>query len=284
MSKENNTPIVLSMIKHDKIFNHINAYAQGKSTHYDIMHAHTFHEFSFLVSGSLINNSNNRHIKLNKNDLLINRPDCAHQLLLDKNSDYILFNIEINNDFLKTLLSTLNGIDIDKIFTTPMAILHCSNTEAFEITQLFYMAQKQKNVESKQFYLKLLLIKYLTKFIVSMQNSAPNTINTNTDIINVMLKELNTIDNFTLSSKEICNKQNYSQEYIIRIFKSANLDTPNKIFLKNKLSYAATLLATSDIKILNIAELCGIYTISYFNKAFKKEFGDTPMQYRKKHQ
>lgn len=284
MPDKNKMPIVLSMIKHHELFNDINAYAQGKSTHYDVMHSHTFHEFSFLVSGSIINHFNNRLIKLNKNDLLINRPDCEHQVLLDKNNDYVLFHLEIKTDFLRNLLLSLNGIDIDKLFTSPMSILHCSNTESFEITQLFHLAQKQTNIENKQFYLKLLLIKYLTKFIVNKQNSLQKATDANSDIINIMLKELNIIDNFTLSSKEICNKQNYSQEHIIRIFKSANLDTPNKIFLKNKLNYAATLIASSDIKIIDIAELCGIYTMSYFNKAFKKEFGDTPMQYRKKFQ
>ncbi|MBQ7348975.1 MAG: helix-turn-helix transcriptional regulator, partial [Clostridia bacterium] len=45
----------------------------------------------------------------------------------------------------------------------------------------------------------------------------------------------------------------------------------------------ATLLTNSKMKIINVAELCGIYTISYFNKSFKKEFGESPSQYRKKH-
>ena len=43
------------------------------------------------------------------------------------------------------------------------------------------------------------------------------------------------------------------------------------------------ILANSKIKIINIAELCGIYSISYFNTAFKKEFGISPSQYRKKY-
>ena len=33
--------------------------------------------------------------------------------------------------------------------------------------------------------------------------------------------------------------------------------------------------------IIKIAEICGIYTVSYFNKSFKAEYGISPSQYRK---
>jgi AraC-like DNA-binding protein len=102
-------------------------------------------------------------------------------------------------------------------------------------------------------------------------------------IIKSVLSELNNPKNYFVTTKEIIKRLDYSQEYIIRLFKLSNLDSPNKIFLKNKLNYACTFLRNSEIKIIDIAEMCGIYTISYFNKVFKEEFGISPSNYRKKY-
>ena len=48
------------------------------------------------------------------------------------------------------------------------------------------------------------------------------------------------------------------------------------------LTAAAEALHTTDETVLTIASRCGFENLSYFNRAFKKHFGMTPREYRKK--
>ena len=50
-----------------------------------------------------------------------------------------------------------------------------------------------------------------------------------------------------------------------------------------RLNMASTLLYTTDLPILAIALECGFNNISYFNRAFKKQFNTTPTEHRLKH-
>ncbi len=282
-NRKMSNPIVLDMFKQDGQLNDINLYINTNYVHYDIKHSHTFYEFAFIANGTIINKDENVTVKLVKHDLVAIRPEYGHQLFLDGNNSYTMYNIEVNSNFIINILSMLNGINIDELLKKPFTHLHCSNSETAEIMQLFNQYQQQTNPKDKQFYLKLILIKYLTKITASIKSNVVQASIQYSEIINNMLKELNSIDNFPLSTRQIASKLGYSQEYIIRLFKEAQIDSPNKIFLKNKLTHSATLLTNSNMKILNIAELCGIYTLSYFNKSFKKEFGLSPSQYRKKY-
>ena len=257
-------------------------YAQTPEFHYDVEHMHSHHEFVFVERGSLLNVSEGRTVKLVKNDIVIMRPECAHKIMFDKKANYLFFNLEINSEFLEKLLLTIENTDINSAIPDKITYLHCSDDEGFELMQLVNFATKYPiGSKNRQFYLKLLVLSLLTKCVVNVQSRLNDTA-IDSPVINTMITELNKSENFLFSTNQICQKLNYSQEYVIRLFKSANLDTPNKIFLKNKLNYACTYLKTSSLKIVDIAEMCGIYTVSYFNKAFKKEFGVSPSQYRKK--
>jgi len=50
----------------------------------------------------------------------------------------------------------------------------------------------------------------------------------------------------------------------------------------HRLNAAAEALHTTDETVLTIASRCGFENLSYFNRAFKKHFGMTPREYRKK--
>jgi len=57
--------------------------------------------------------------------------------------------------------------------------------------------------------------------------------------------------------------------------------SPGKWLLDKRLSRAAFLLSHSDNPIVDIVNESGFKNISHFNKAFKKQFGSAPLQYRK---
>lgn len=85
-----------------------------------------------------------------------------------------------------------------------------------------------------------------------------------------------------ISVEEISRRCFYSKSYFMRFFKET-MGLSFVEYLNNyRLDTAAKLLLASGENILNIASECGFENLSYFNRRFKKRFGMTPGEYRKK--
>lgn len=78
----------------------------------------------------------------------------------------------------------------------------------------------------------------------------------------------------------ICKNAGISKYYFIRLFQKNLGTTPGKYLQKQRLHYAIKLLRHSNQSILSVAFDAGYYSLSTFERAFKKQFGISPMQYR----
>ncbi len=65
------------------------------------------------------------------------------------------------------------------------------------------------------------------------------------------------------------------------IFKSSFDITPARYITAKRTEYAKSLLVSGVLSVSDIASMCGYSDVYYFSKAFKKEIGLTPTQYRK---
>lgn len=91
-------------------------------------------------------------------------------------------------------------------------------------------------------------------------------------------------DNLTndLSVQSVCSRFHLSHSEIYSIFKEYFHSTPAE-YIKNRRIYkACELLTTTSLPVSRIAQLCGIPDYNYFSKIFKREFGISPRDYRKK--
>ncbi len=65
-----------------------------------------------------------------------------------------------------------------------------------------------------------------------------------------------------------------------RRFKRLYQMTPQQYILRVRINAAGQLLISSDHSVAEIAAECGFYDQSYFTKQFRKQHGQTPLQYR----
>ena len=72
-----------------------------------------------------------------------------------------------------------------------------------------------------------------------------------------------------------------SREHLCRSFKKYLGVSPSAYLNAKRLNYAANLLLHSDQKVIDVAYASGFQSLSRFYHAFKKEFGVSPLQYRK---
>ena len=151
--------------------NDINFYINTQESHYDKKHSHSHFEFAFLQNGSILNSSQNKTERLTKNTFIAMRPECVHQLFLDENNEYFLFNLEINSSFLHNIVMSMENMNIDDIFVKPIYYFKCSDQEAIEINELILLTVKaQNNEQKKQFCLKLLVMYLFTKLYIRLND------------------------------------------------------------------------------------------------------------------
>lgn len=73
----------------------------------------------------------------------------------------------------------------------------------------------------------------------------------------------------------------FSESHFMRYFKETMGTSFIDYLREYRLTMAARLLLASDASVLSIAEEVGFDNLSYFNRAFKAQYGMTPSKYRK---
>jgi AraC-like DNA-binding protein len=70
--------------------------------------------------------------------------------------------------------------------------------------------------------------------------------------------------------------------HFLRTFRHLTGVTPHQFLLRTRLRQAATRLASSDAKVIDIALASGFDDVSNFNRSFRAEFGQSPRTYRRR--
>ncbi len=82
---------------------------------------------------------------------------------------------------------------------------------------------------------------------------------------------------------DIAKEAGMSQSHFMKYFRNRMGISFVSYLNEYRLTMASRLLAASDSSILNIASEAGFENLSYFNRLFKKRFGMTPRDYRRKY-
>ena len=77
---------------------------------------------------------------------------------------------------------------------------------------------------------------------------------------------------------ELCRR---SQEHVEREVRKHTGQTTSYIVNQARMAWASYMLLFSDMEILDISQGCGLESVSYFYKVFRKSFAISPGQYRR---
>ena len=92
------------------------------------------------------------------------------------------------------------------------------------------------------------------------------------------------ISNGDLSLQTVSEEIGLTAPYFSQLFSRETGQGVNAYITGQRMEFAGRLLTSSDLKVDDIAAQTGFSSANYFNLVFKKNFGITPTQYRKKTQ
>jgi len=94
----------------------------------------------------------------------------------------------------------------------------------------------------------------------------------------------NNLDNASLSVNDIANEFGMSRSALYTKINEVIGQAPAEYIRSIRLNKASELLSSKELSIAQIAYMTGFNDPHYFGKAFKREYGITPSEYRKKNQ
>ncbi|CAM1359166.1 hypothetical protein TPENAI_10274 [Tenacibaculum litopenaei] len=242
--------------------------------------------FLYLINGELnLKLNKNKNVSLKKNEAIL-IPN-GNDLL--KKENYLSYHncnaltISISN---KTIQSFIKKTDINYTITPSkkekkrMTFTQNHRLKNL-IDSLFLINQNNLKNKEKRFELKIqeLLWECLDKdehYFIS------NFIDHN-DIKSIKIDEVlrNNIHN-KVTIEQLARDCNMSLSKFKRIFKAEYNMTPGKWIHNERMKIAYNLLSETDMQVVDIAYQIGFNSPSHFTKSFKKTYGYSPIQKRKK--
>lgn len=134
-----------------------------------------------------------------------------------------------------------------------------------------------------QLAVKGLLFQFMFTLVSNQKNkdSVPDIKAKSLEKLKTVLKYVEEHYTEPISIEEISSLTYYSKSHFMKFFK-AYMNVGFTTYLNDyRLTMAARMLAATSQTVLEIAVLTGFDNLSYFNRLFKRKYGNTPIQYRR---
>lgn len=250
-------------------------------------HVHNFVEISYVYSGKFRQVIDGREVTLKKGEICLIDTDVPHSIG-PTGADDIIINILMTKKYFrdKLLLNSFSkGIITDFILNvisetaSHRQYIIFKNKEFLEIHSVICEILKETffpcigSREAVSHYLNILFIKLVRDFDYETNGQ---TSRQDTQILEI-LKYLETnIETISLSA--LAERFHYSPNYLSTLLKKKTGKSYSEITLDKRLDQAKTLLATTDLRINEVAERCGFHNPTFFYKKYKEKFNRLPSQ------
>ena len=240
-----------------------------------VVHTHeNFYELMLVTEGEWLNITSIGTFTLSAGVLTLFKPGASHQLYTEPlTSKHLLLCIEI--DYFENFVSRCFP---QFSFSNESSFLSVTISKE-KLRYLEYLGNCIcQNTQPRKIAADEILMLSISSLLSRSLSSTGD--NYALDII----KKLDTFFYLNNTVDEICANYPYSKSLLMQQFKRIAGTTIVNYKAKQKLAYAAHLLTSTNIKIIDIANTLQYSSLSYFLHRFRSEYGMTPSEYRKLHQ
>ncbi|HEX2986316.1 MAG TPA: AraC family transcriptional regulator [Caproiciproducens sp.] len=256
-------------------------------------HKHSFLEMLYVYSGECIHTIGGQKIAMKQGDISILDTNVKHSVTIRSNNDIIINCLMRKNYFDTAFFSRLANNDLFSNFfihavyqsktMNDYILFHSAGNEAVRQTMVSllceYFDKKMCSNEIIDSYLVILFAQLLRVYQKDV-NSENYAVLKENKISNIILYLQEHYQDATLLST--AQYFNFHPNYLSFVFKQLTgmrfIDFLHEYRLKN----ACLMLDSTNIPVEKIANAVGYANLHYFYQLFKKHYGTTPSEYRKK--
>ncbi len=245
----------------------------------NVWHKHTFFEFAVNLKGEYQNDIDGKKIIMKEGNVVLMRPEDAHNPHCFGDG-HIHRDIYVTVEKMKAICDVFGPDVYKRITEKPLVINMTLKKPELDTLQtdlnIFngYEQVSDTNAES----LHTTVVTYILGLWIKKQckkSELPREIEDLLSKINSGAFLGNNID-------EIAETTNYSHGYLCKIFKK-HLGVSLLEYVRDfKMNYSLTLLTNKDMSIMEISNILNYDVPSSFINAFKKKYGVSPREMRKK--
>lgn len=258
-------------------FNWIRSLSEAASPH-----THRFFEIFVVTGGRMLHEVNGERMAVEKGIAVLIRPADLHGFFSDHGSDCSFLNIAFPEEVLEEVCAFLGGRLSPGYYRRLSSCLtaHIPNWLAEHALQsyrelcLLPPDGRKADVQGK------LLIAELLEACFLPQEAAGNA----PEWLEKLEEAMRRPEVFSGGLPELSRISGRSPEHICRSFRKYRGISPHEFLSKMRAVYAANLLITTSMPVLDICMECGYASLSHFYSRFRAAYGMTPAMYRERYQ
>jgi len=260
----------------------------------DGMHSHNFFEVNYIYKGHCTQITKDERRELNEGDFCIISPFTSHlitvsdeesfviSILLRKSTFDAIFGYLMAQD---DLLATFFKNTLYETDQSNYILFHTENSEDIRALIQHIVIESSGDLS----YGSLCCNSYMQVLFCTLLREYSKTIlyygysgEKNPDIDFTMVLQYINMHYRDVTLKVLAEFFHYSESYMSRMIR-VKMKTGFSALLQNiRLRHASEFLINSNMTITEITSLVGLESTDYFTRSFKKHFGCTPSEYRKK--
>nr|WP_315101803.1 AraC family transcriptional regulator [uncultured Catonella sp.] len=257
-----------------------------RELHSEISHLHNNAEIIVVNNGAIICSAGTDEFELHAGDVCFINAKQLHSICTndDKKCNHTVLNVGIS-------LLMQNPLIYEK-YIKPMleddSFSHVrfdgSSGSAAEIAALIAQIEQLQQNGHCAYELKLIALIHLLfyQLYLSYVNEPKKaTVDNNIFIQQKMTEYVYKHFNEELTLNDIANSGNVSRSQCAKLFKKYTGLSPMTFLNKHRLEVSLKLLRKTADSVAEISHSCGFFDQSYFNRLFLREYGCTPLTYRK---
>ena len=257
-------------------------------------HLHDFIEIAYVWNGSCGMEVEGQPLDLSRGDLVILDTNSTHRIF--EKADTLLLNVDIRTEFFNEAFfrsfekgDALAGFFASTIYSEKAAKRHLvfHTGDDAGIRQLITMLATE--FFSEEYYYQRVMEDYFSILLLTVVRLQKQELSDSAAMEGYgesQVSELLTFMNDNLESitrEMLAEHFSYSYSYISSVLRSATGMTFSRLKRTLRIQRAELLLRTTDRPISAVAQDSGFSNLSAFYEQFRKDYGMTPQDYRKKY-
>lgn len=240
------------------------------------------YEIFFCTQGAALHKVNGIVQHVMKGSMVLIREKDIHGFVEPMSEDFTIYNLLFDKDIFDEIYAYLKEKALQYVIQNSYAtVVQIPTMKWFEVKREMeqMLITHDSEMDYVNFIIRDFVFRMLSTYFVYLEIPCKEVDTTPFEqILWEMYKPENYIEGLPALQRLYC----CCQEHICREFKRRLNKVPTQVINEIRLAEAARMLTTSHDKIIDISNGVGFKSLSHFNHSFKKYYGVSPSDFRKR--